>query len=134
MSWKNHFRILLVDEREDILRTLTGRFLRMGFKDISLAKNGREAVELIERIVPDLTMINMTMQMKEGHQSLKNIRKLGFDCLIVTLNENASGSDRENAVMELRANILTKRQNDDFEMQLFTILENKGYILSTQQE
>ena len=132
MNWKNYFRILLVDDQDDILKKLVKRFRQMGFQDISLAKNGKEAVELIKRIVPDLTIVNRDMQVKDGYKTIKAIRENGFDCLIVTLTEKENGPGKDKLSERWSGNIIRKPINHDFEKQLFTILDSKGYIPTAQ--
>jgi adenylate cyclase len=67
-------RILVVDDNEDNRYTLTRRLRREGYEDVTLATNGREAVELITSRPFDLVLLDIMMPEMNGYQVLERLK------------------------------------------------------------
>lgn len=80
------YRILLVDDEEDIIEFLSYNLLREGFK-ISTANNGVEAIERAEKEQPHLIIMDVMMPRMDGITAVEEIRKIRKldDTLIVFL-------------------------------------------------
>jgi PAS domain S-box-containing protein len=66
-------RILLVDDSEDDLE-LMGQFLESGGSEIRTARNGQEALELLEDFIPDLAIVDLLMPVMDGATLIRELR------------------------------------------------------------
>ena len=86
-------RILLADDHEIVLegiRTILGRAQR-DWEICGEARNGRDAVEMVRTLKPDLIVLDVTMPMMSGLQAAKQIARFDEHCriLIFTMHESA---------------------------------------------
>ncbi|MGM0787905.1 MAG: sigma-54-dependent transcriptional regulator, partial [Thermodesulfobacteriota bacterium] len=65
--------ILIVDDEESILKSLSGILMDEGFETIT-AKNGYEALQRIEEQAPDLVLLDIWMPGLDGIETLKEIK------------------------------------------------------------
>jgi len=72
---ENVTRILLVDEEEDILEFVSCNLEREGFK-VFTARNGREAIQMVTKVKPDLVILDVMMPEMDGIAACEEIRKL----------------------------------------------------------
>ena len=84
MEWDNpervdfnteNIRILVVDDSFMARRLINRTLEKMGFSQISIAENGREAVPLIQSQHFDLIITDYNMPEMDGHELLKFIRQ-----------------------------------------------------------
>ena len=68
------YKILLVDDEPDILEILSYSLESGGFK-IYKANNGLEAIEIAEKIIPDLIIMDVMMPKMNGIEACNRIRK-----------------------------------------------------------
>ena len=68
-------RILLVDDEEDILEFVSYNLEREGFK-VFTGRNGREAIQMVTKIKPDLVILDVMMPEMDGIAACEEIRKL----------------------------------------------------------
>ncbi len=91
-TYPQNSRILLVDD-EEIVRISTHRILKALGYDSDMARNGREALEVIESNPPDfysLIILDVTMPELSGTETLKELRKRGLTVpVILTSGFNA---------------------------------------------
>jgi signal transduction histidine kinase/CheY-like chemotaxis protein len=76
-SWKSHGHVLVVDDEETV-RTLTRRMLeRVGFTVLT-AEDGRQAVEIFQRVGAevDLVILDLTMPHLDGEACFRELRLL----------------------------------------------------------
>lgn len=71
----NHPRILIVDDEEDARRVL-GAHLEDEACEFRLARNGREALEVMEKFMPDLILLDLMMPVMDGMTFLNRIRTI----------------------------------------------------------
>ncbi|MCF6171398.1 MAG: response regulator transcription factor [Bacteroidales bacterium] len=71
----NNYRILLVDDEEDILEFLTYNLLKEGFK-VSTASNGIQAVDQAKAEQPHLIIMDVMMPQMDGITAVEEIRKI----------------------------------------------------------
>lgn len=67
-------KLLVVDDEQDICEFVKGFFGKRGFQVLS-ANNGEEALPIIEREKPDLTMLDIHMPKMDGLTTLKNLKE-----------------------------------------------------------
>ncbi len=96
-NYKNNFAILLVDDNDDNIYTLSRRLQREGYQNLQVAKNGFEALEKIKNGSYDLVLLDLTMPDMNGIEVLTKIKSSPETEHIMVLM--ISGDDRiENIV------------------------------------
>jgi sigma-B regulation protein RsbU (phosphoserine phosphatase) len=68
---------LVVDDNEDNRLMLTARLARLGYKNVTTANDGREALDLIGRRPFDLVLLDIMMPELNGYQVLERLRADG---------------------------------------------------------
>ena len=76
MEEKNSGAILIVDDTKLMRRILREIFERNGYNVVGEASNGEEAIKIYERLLPDLTTLDIAMPKMDGITALKAIRKI----------------------------------------------------------
>jgi DNA-binding NarL/FixJ family response regulator len=93
------FRILVAEDTESFLDTIAivlendARFAVAG-----RARNGRDAVELAERVAPDAVVMGIEMPVLDGVEATKLLKAAAPELPIVAI----SGHDYEERVLEIR--------------------------------
>jgi DNA-binding NarL/FixJ family response regulator len=93
------FRILLAEDDESFLEAIAlmleqdERFVVAG-----KARDGREAVELADRVGPDAVVMDIEMPVLDGVEATRRLRETAPDLPIVAV----SGHDYEERVLEIR--------------------------------
>jgi DNA-binding response OmpR family regulator len=67
-------RILVVDDEPNIVMSLEFLMTRAGF-DVQVARNGREAIEALDREPPDLLLLDVMMPEFDGYVVCERIRQ-----------------------------------------------------------
>jgi DNA-binding NarL/FixJ family response regulator len=85
-------RILIADDHEIVLegiRTLLSR-ARRGWEVCGEARNGREAVEMVRKLKPNVAVLDVTMPIMSGLEAAAEIAASGSGCkvLIFTMHES----------------------------------------------
>ena len=70
-------RLLVVDDNENNRVTLTRRLARLGYRDVTVAEHGRQALDLIEREAFDLVLLDVMMPEMNGYEVLERLRAAG---------------------------------------------------------
>jgi CheY-like chemotaxis protein len=68
--------VLVVDDNAAIRKKLAAAFLSDGFKTCAEAENGKEAIELAERINPDVIILDFSMPVMNGLDAAPGLRKV----------------------------------------------------------
>jgi DNA-binding NtrC family response regulator len=85
MEKKLHAKVLLVDDEEEFLKTLTRRLELRGLK-VTGATRGAEAVQLADKQNFDAIVIDLAMPGMDGLETLKRIKKSHPDAEIIMLS------------------------------------------------
>jgi class 3 adenylate cyclase/CheY-like chemotaxis protein len=67
--------LLVVDDNEDNLYTLTRRLNRDGYKNLSTASNGREALKILREKRIDLVLLDIMMPEMNGYEMLEQLKR-----------------------------------------------------------
>jgi CheY-like chemotaxis protein len=77
-------RILIADDQEDMLRTIT-LALADEFEIIGTAEDGKSAVELATRLLPDVLVLDISMPIMNGIEAAWRLKRLGSTIRVVFL-------------------------------------------------
>lgn len=71
---KNKITILLADDNADFTNTLTGYIERQeDMEVIGVARDGKEAIEMIKNTNPDIALLDVIMPHLDGLRSIRRI-------------------------------------------------------------
>ncbi|NNG00772.1 MAG: response regulator [Desulfobacteraceae bacterium] len=91
-------RVMIVDDSSVMSRILTATFTAEGDIDVvGVARNGEEALEMIDAVKPDLITLDMNMPVMDGKSALKHIM-IKTPCPVVIMSN--VGSATQNTVMK----------------------------------
>ena len=92
---KNSANILLVDDEPNILIALEFLMKQQGYT-VELAKNGQEALEIMENFTPDVVLLDVMMPGMDGFEVAKKIRANAalFKTQIIFLTAKGTKEDR----------------------------------------
>lgn len=66
-------KILIVDDEPNIVMTLEYTFKKKDF-EVFIARDGSEALQILENNVPDVVLLDIMMPNVDGYQTLKRIK------------------------------------------------------------
>jgi len=89
-------RIMIVDDAAFMRMMIKENLKKVGYTDFIEAGNGEEAVTLFTDMRPDLTLLDITMPIKDGLAALQEIRNKDPDAKIVM----CSAMGQESMVIE----------------------------------
>ena len=87
-------KILVADDEPNIVTALEFLLQRQGF-EVQVARNGDEALSLIESARPDLVLLDVMMPLKSGYEVCKRIRERPDWGHIKVVMLSAKGRDAE---------------------------------------
>ncbi|NMH28986.1 response regulator transcription factor [Flavobacterium silvaticum] len=89
-------KILIADDEPNIVMSLEYTFRKNGFH-VFIARNGKEALDILESEVPDLALLDIMMPEVDGYSILTEIRKDERlkNCKVVFLSAKNKESDIE---------------------------------------
>jgi len=84
--------VLIVDDDLVIRMMLKTLLEHMGVRIAGEAGNGKDAVSAYRTLKPDLTLLDIEMPLKNGFDTLKEIRKInaGAEVIMLTGNDNTA--------------------------------------------
>lgn len=77
-------KLLIVDDETDV-REFVANFFRKRKLEVITAKNGQEAVDLFNRYIPDLTLLDIKMEGIDGIETLRQIRETDNNAKVIML-------------------------------------------------
>jgi two-component system chemotaxis response regulator CheY len=102
--------ILLVDDEAHI-RKFVGLILRqLGSARILEAPNGEEAIALYVREKPDLVLLDVNMPIMDGMETLKALKSVNPDCVVIMLTSLTNRQNVE-AALNLGASNYIRKDN-----------------------
>ena len=90
METKSKVRVLLVDDDASVRLYIKTLITAMGGDVVGEGSNGREGVELFDRLTPDFVFLDINMPVMDGIAALKAIRERSQQAGIVMLTSLGS--------------------------------------------
>jgi len=102
-------KILIVDDEPNIVMALEYAFKKKNF-DVFIARDGGEALQIIQKELPDLVLLDIMMPHVDGYQTLKRIRETErfAHIKVVFLSAKSKVSDIEKGLKLGADNYFTK--------------------------
>jgi len=91
-------KILLVDDEAHVRKFIGLILKQLGASVILEAGNGRDAFEIFKRESPNLVLLDVNMPIQDGIQTLREIRQVSADCVVVMLTSLANRQTVEEAL------------------------------------
>ena len=86
-------RLLVVDDEPNIVELLSASLRYAGF-EVASARSGREALDLVGELRPDLILLDVLMPDVDGFSVLRRLRGNGADVPVLFLTAKDAGEDR----------------------------------------
>jgi DNA-binding response OmpR family regulator len=87
-------RILIADDEPSIVTALEFLLRRSGY-EVQIARNGDEALQLVETMHPDLVLLDIMMPAKSGYEVCKQLRERPESRDVKIIMLTAKGRDAE---------------------------------------
>ncbi|HEY1792824.1 MAG TPA: response regulator transcription factor [Opitutaceae bacterium] len=100
--------ILLVDDEAHIRKFISLLLRHLGMRNIFEAKNGVEALEVFQRERPDLVMLDVNMPVLDGIQTLRELKRIDPDCVVIMLTSLVNRQTIDEASAYGAANYIRK--------------------------
>ena len=104
-------KILVAEDNDSNFILMT--YILKRFYEFERAKNGQEAVDLVESGAYDLVLMDIKMPVMDGLEATKTIREKHPELPIVALTANAFDSDRQLAMLAGCNDFLSKPVSSD---------------------
>lgn len=83
-----HYTVILVDDEEEVRQAIIKKlnWEEIGFEVIGYADNGEDALEIAERLRPDVVMTDIKMPFMDGLTLSKKLKQISQDIKIVVFS------------------------------------------------
>jgi two-component system, chemotaxis family, chemotaxis protein CheY len=100
--------IMLVDDEAHIRKFISLLLRHLGVAQIIEASNGSLAIELYKKERPDLVMLDVNMPVMDGLETLKALKEINPDCVVIMLTSLANRQTIDQAAALGAANYIRK--------------------------
>ncbi len=114
-------KIALVEDDENLRFLVSERLQSEGYRVLE-ASNGDDAEKMIMQDNPDIVLLDWMLPGKQGSEVCENIRKNGFDKLVIMMTAKAQDIDKIEAYNFGVSDYITKPYNMDV---LVAMIDNK---------
>ena len=90
-------KLLVVEDHDELSDFLSRRLRRRGF-EVCLARDGREALSLVEVERPDLMLLDLNLPLIDGWTVARTLRDRSNTVPIIALTAHAMSGDRAKAL------------------------------------
>jgi two-component system chemotaxis response regulator CheY len=101
-------KILLVDDEAHIRKYVSLILKQLGATHLIEAGNGQEAVAIYQRDNPDLVLLDVSMPILDGLETLKKLKEIDPDCVVVMLTSMVNRQSIDEALALGAANYIRK--------------------------
>ncbi|MEO7411817.1 MAG: response regulator [Opitutaceae bacterium] len=100
--------VLIVDDEVHIRKFVGMIIKQLGATTLLEAPNGQEALAIYQREKPLLVLLDINMPVMDGIETLKKLREIDPECVVVMLTSLAGRSHVENAIALGATNYIRK--------------------------
>ena len=118
---QKEIKIAVIEDDENLRFLVVHRLQTEGYKVVEAA-DGQLAEEMIMNEKPDIVLMDWMLPTKQGLEVCQNVRKLGFDNLIIMMTAKAQDIDKIDAYNFGVSDYVTKPFNMDV---LVALIDNK---------
>ncbi|WP_101477424.1 response regulator [Candidatus Nitrosotalea bavarica] len=93
---------IVVDDNPDVLSLFVELLELKDFKVIGTGRNGMDAVELFQKLKPDITFLDVVMPNADGLYALRQIREINPDSIVIMITTDLS-EDTAKRLEDLKA-------------------------------
>ncbi len=86
---------IVIDDDEDVVESFTTMLEYNNVNVVGKGYDGKDAVELYQKLKPDFVVLDILMPEYDGHYAIENIRKFNPDAKIFVITADASESTAE---------------------------------------
>jgi DNA-binding NarL/FixJ family response regulator len=83
--------VVIVDDNALVRKIVGNAFLKNGFSACSEAQNGKEGIEVVKKVKPDLAILDLSMPIMNGLETAVVLRKLFPKLPIILFSMYGSG-------------------------------------------
>lgn len=82
------YRVMLVDDEEEVIQAIIRKldWAALGFQVVGHAKNGQDALEMLDTLAPDIIMTDIKMPFMDGLTLCKNVKERYSNIHVVILS------------------------------------------------
>lgn len=106
-------KVLVVDDAAFIRQQLKLMLQRNGFEVVGEAENGKEALEKIRGLRPDIVTLDITMPEMDGIQCLAEIKKLDYMPVVIMVSAMGQESFVQKAIMNGAKGFIVKPYKEE---------------------
>lgn len=89
------FRIVIADDHEVLRKGLRSALLGAGWQVVGEAANGKETIERVRELKPDLLLLDLSMPVMSGHEAAREILRTMPEVKIVVFTMHESEQVRD---------------------------------------
>lgn len=87
-------KILIVDDEPNIVMALEYALIKNNF-EVFIARDGDEAIEMIQKVRPNLVILDIMMPKVDGYEVLEYIKSKKYSCKVIFLTAKNKPEDIE---------------------------------------
>jgi DNA-binding NarL/FixJ family response regulator len=124
--------VLLADDHAAVSKSVA-RLLAFDFDVVGVARDGEEAIDAVQRLDPDLVVLDVAMPGRDGFQTAKELERIGSRARIVFLSMHAAQEFvAEGFLAGARGYVLKTRLHADLVSALQRVLAGQFFVPSLE--
>jgi DNA-binding NarL/FixJ family response regulator len=109
-----NIRVLIVDDVEQVRQDLrTYLMLTEGIEIVGEARNGLEAIQLVETLHPQVVLMDLEMPIMDGYEATRQLKRIKPSCRVIALTIHAGEVERQQALQAGMAEVIAKGSSLD---------------------
>ncbi|OGJ57524.1 hypothetical protein A2881_03710 [Candidatus Peribacteria bacterium RIFCSPHIGHO2_01_FULL_55_13] len=107
-------RHVLIAEDAKFIGDIMGKIIRQHGVRVTIARNGQEALEALEKELPDLLLLDLLMPVLDGHGVLLAMKKKKLHCPVIVVSNISDKKTRDKCKgMNVKAYFVKSDMDDD---------------------